>query len=138
MSMSGVEGVEWGMSGRKETYSPAVFLRNVRGLDEQLSELQRLQNRVRIAEMSNRQKAPVHRPDSHWQHSGADNVSLARRDQLGRPFSRLGARIRQFIDGLAVGIECFVLGPVVENQTIDVVYEGLRRTVFGENQRMIF
>jgi hypothetical protein len=51
MSISGVEGVEWGMSGRKEAYSPAVFLRNVRGLDEQLSELQRLQNRVRIAEM---------------------------------------------------------------------------------------
>jgi hypothetical protein len=35
----------------KETYSPAIFLRNVLGLDEQLSELQQLRNRVRIAEM---------------------------------------------------------------------------------------
>jgi hypothetical protein len=49
--MGGVEGVEWGMSGRKETCSLAVFLRNVRRLDEQLSELQRLQNRVRTAEI---------------------------------------------------------------------------------------
>jgi hypothetical protein len=31
-----------------------------------------------------------------------------------------------------------VLGPVVEIQTIDVVYEAFRRSVFGENQRMIF
>ena len=38
------------MSIRRET-GPAVFLRNVRGLDAQLSELQKLQSRVRIAEI---------------------------------------------------------------------------------------
>jgi hypothetical protein len=39
------------VSGRKETCSPAVLLRNVRALDEQYSELQKLRNRVRKAEM---------------------------------------------------------------------------------------
>jgi hypothetical protein len=35
----------------RETYNPAIFLRKVHGLDEQFSELQKLRNRVRIAEM---------------------------------------------------------------------------------------
>ena len=50
---------------------------------------------------------------------------------------RLGTRIRQFVDGLAVGIERLVLGPVVEIQAIDVVDKGLGRRVLGQNQRVI-
>ena len=39
------------MSMNRETYNSAVFLRNVRGLDEQLSELKKLGKRVLKAEM---------------------------------------------------------------------------------------
>ena len=50
---------------------------------------------------------------------------------------RLGTRIRQFVDGLAVGIECLVFGPVVEMKPIDVVNEGLGGGVLREYQRVI-
>jgi hypothetical protein len=40
-----------GESSRRETYSPAVFLRNLRALDVQFSELRKLRKRVQIAEM---------------------------------------------------------------------------------------
>ena len=50
---------------------------------------------------------------------------------------RLGTRIRQFVDGLAVGIERLVLGPVVEIQAINVVDKGLGRRALGQNRRVI-
>ena len=70
------------MSTRREAYSPAVFLRNVRGLDEQLSELQKLRNRVRIAEMRaiRRKRRYVGRLlTDHATSTASTGVSLARR-----------------------------------------------------------
>jgi hypothetical protein len=44
-------GFSMSISGRRVTHSAAVFFRNVRGLDEQLSELKKLRKRVLKAEM---------------------------------------------------------------------------------------
>jgi hypothetical protein len=50
---------------------------------------------------------------------------------------RLGARIGQFFDGLAIRIKVLVLNPIVEIQSIDVVNECHCRDVFSQVQRMI-
>ena len=61
----------------------------------------------------------------------------AARERNAAPDAALWRADRASPRAVSVRIERFVLGPVVEGEPIDVVDEGFRRRVLGEDQRVI-